>query len=198
MGFVYVGRGKGDPGFKIGVTGRPEQERTKEHRTANPSFEFSFLFESRYYKQLEKETQHHFASKRVKNTREWFLLDDGDLGSLDTLMRNFEAIAISRSQVDTLKDQESSPNMLEVDPCSEAAYFRLRSRREERLRLDQRIEQDELSIKLHIGLNGGIDGYVAWKSQMRMVFDRDRFEQDHPGLYDAYCRPTVCRCFRLL
>jgi hypothetical protein len=198
MGFIYVGNGTNDIGFKIGTTGRPEEERLKQHKTANPSFEFSFLFESPYYMPLEKELHHHFASKRIKNTKEWFVLNDGDLRSLDVLTFNFEAIIKLRAQVDLLKNQESSHNLLEVDSCIVSAYLRLRSLYEERHHLNQTIEQDESLLKLRIGLNDGIDGYVAWKSQVRRGFDRDLFEQDHPGLYDTYCRPTICRSFKLL
>jgi hypothetical protein len=198
MGFIYVGRGKNDRGSKIGNTGRPEQERLRQHRTANPSFQFSFLFESPFYKQLEKELSHYFESKRIRKTKEWFVLDDGDLASLEALTRNFEAIIRLRSQVELLKNLESSPDLLVGDSCVDAACLRLRSLREERYHLDQAIERDESWLKLRIGPNDGIDGYATWKSQVRPLFDRELFEQDHPGVYDGYCRPAICRSFKLL
>ena len=82
LGCVYIGKGTNDQHYKIGRTGEVQGTRKKQHRTANPSFEYHLVIETEFSSEIESRLHSHFGSKRVEGTKEWFKLTVSDLDKI--------------------------------------------------------------------------------------------------------------------
>jgi hypothetical protein len=197
--YVYVGKGRADQYFKIGRTSDAQHLRLKQHRTANPSFEYHITIETQFGCDVEKKLHNYFCSKRVRETKEWFDLTRDDLEKIRLLAGTYENDLIPLSQqVEGLSRTASSGDCIEAHESVMEDYRRLRDLREQRARIEQEEELIENRLKVQIGSYDGIRGLISWKSLEQLRFDSKLFRATHPDLYDQFRVLGIRRYFKLL
>ncbi len=198
MEYVYVGKGASDPYFKIGRTANAQENRLKQHKTANPSFNYSKVIPTSCASDLEKTLHLWFSSKRVPETKEWFDLKPEDLDILTLFAEGHEENRRITDDAELLKGQRSSGSY--VDPCDSVMenYERLRILREQAARIGYEIESIENRMKIHVGRHDGITGLLSWKSFEERRFDSKIFRTNYPDLYEQFRIPGIRRIFRLV
>ena len=199
MGCVYVGKGINDQHYKIGRTGEVQSTRKKQHRTANPSFEYHLVIESEFSSEIESRLHNYFGSKRVEGTKEWFKLTISDLDKIKNLSNGYENELLPLTeQVEKISNSVSIGTLIKANATALEDYQRLREIREQKARLEDEEEFLQLKLKVQIGLNDGIEDLVSWKSSVQNRFDSTLFRKSHSDLYDQFRRPVTLRVFRVL
>ncbi len=141
MGCVYIGKGTNDQHYKIGRTGDVQGTRKKQHRTANPSFEYHLVIETEFSSEIESRLHSYFGSKRVEGTKEWFKLTVSDLDKIKDLSDGYENELLPLSeQVEKISDSVSTGTLIKADTTSFEDYQRLRELREQKARLEEEEE----------------------------------------------------------
>ena len=201
MAFVYAGQDKDKTRFKLGKADELEQ-RKKTHRTSNPDFKYYKTYKTDRPEKAERFLKLHFADYLVSGTTEWFTVNSGDIDDAFLELDKYMILLPSTNQFRQLSlfsNQESSGNLLQADDAIRESCHRLRVIQNEikRLKLQEALYTDNL--KLYIGPNDGIEGFVSWATcSMGLHLDACLVKINHPEIYDACRVLRTARKFRLL
>jgi hypothetical protein len=199
MGTVYGGRNVDDSTrWTIGQT-KNTAVRSKQHLRSNPSLIFPLKFQTDTPKQFEGYMHHHFESRRVPGTTEWFFVTQDELIEVsDQAQRYCLNVRPLKKEAALLKSQESVCEPLPADPDTVTRYTRLKEIDSLMYPLECERDRIRYELMIHIGLHKGVDGYITWKSHTKEGLDQERFKAEHPELYKKYCRIAMERKFILL
>ncbi len=196
MGFTYLGRfdGRGDR-CKIGkATTLASRMSTLQTGSADNLELFDYV-ESEHALKGEQFLKRRWAHRLHRYRSEVYRLTEDECRQAMAELRQYLEHVLptelaEQQQLAELEVVDNDDTMIEPDPEILAAHRRLVEIESERRRLDYEAETLRRSIILAIGKNKGIEGVATCdRADSNRTFDVERFQAEHPQLYQEFLKP---------
>ncbi len=197
---VYILRTDKPNVFKVGRT-IDRGTRTRAARTWNPDLVTFDIIETETPDQANAcESYLHNKLQSKRYAGEFFCVEQPEIEHLihevrDYLLTDFLP---KKLEVENLAKQPTSDQMLTPGRTALDVYHELLKVREQYYEMQNKKEHLENRLRLLIGTASGLAGVATWKMEEWALFNRTKFQIDHPELYEFYCEKSYVRKLKLL